>query len=276
MITNIIIEKLEEGVIPWQMPWTIDDIPRNLISNKPYRGINMMLLYHHSQFFNSPFFLTFKQIQQLNGKIIKGSKSFPIVFWKLKKYQDSQTEEKFTIPILKYYRVFNLSQVEGINPDKIPEIETNTHEFTPIEKAEQLVEFWVDSPNIKLGEPKAYYSPGFDYIGMPDQKYFHSDEEYYSTLFHELIHSTGHKSRLNRFTKNHNHTFGSDDYSKEELIAEIGSSFLCGVCDISHRTIDNSAAYINGWLRKLKNDKKLIIQASGKAQKAADYIRLNY
>ncbi len=273
MVTNLIIERLEAGVVPWQMPFKSGGaIPRNLVSKKVYRGFNFWYLLSFG--FERPFFLTFNQVKTLGGSIKKGSKSYLVVFWKLldMKNKDGSTEE---IPMLRYYRVFHVEDLEGIPEDKIPVTESHDHDFNPIEVCDRLVNSWVDAPVIRHGQTQAAYAPLRDEILMPDPKTFFEDEKYYSVLFHEMTHSTGHRKRLNRHEKFKDHRFGSRDYSQEELVAEMGAAYLCGVCGIENKTIDNSAAYIHSWLSKLKSDNKFIIQASSFAQKAVDYILEN-
>jgi antirestriction protein ArdC len=271
-VTNLIVERLEAGVVPWHMPWkTSGSIPRNLISKKSYRGFNFWYLLSFG--FERPYFLTFNQIKQLGASVKKGSKSFMVLFWKMVEYEkDGETEE---IPMLRYYRVFHIDDVEGINPDKIPENKSHDHEFDPIASCEQIIEFWCDSPVIRLNKKKACYIPSLDEVHMPNPRTFFKDEEYYSTIFHELCHATGARRRLNRHEKFSNLNFGSNDYSQEELVAEMGAAYLSGICGIENAIIDNSAAYIQGWLKKLKSDKKFIVMASGMAQKAVDYILRN-
>lgn len=269
MVTDLIIQRLEAGVIPWQMPWkTSGAMPRNLISKKAYRGFNFWYLLSFG--FENPWFLTFNQIKNLGGSIIKGSKSHQVVFFKMREYtKDGVTEE---VPMLRYYRIFHIDCVEGIDPQKIPADESHDHEFDAIGECDRLVEFWQDSPKIELGRQRACYIPLLDEVQMPNPRTFYKDESYYSTLFHELTHSTGHRSRLNRHAKFPDHRFGSKDYSQEELVAELGAAFLCGICGIQNATIDLSAAYIQSWLKKLKNDNKFFMAAASDAQKAIDYI----
>lgn len=269
MVTDLIVQRLEAGVIPWQMPWkTGGAMPRNLISKKAYRGFNFWYLLSFG--FENPWFLTFNQIKDLGGSIIKGSKSYQVVFFKMREYEkDGRTEE---IPMLRYYRIFHIDSIEGIDPAKIPTDESHDHDFDPIGECDQLVEFWEDSPSIELGKNKACYIPLLDEVQMPNPRTFYKDEQYYSVLFHEITHSTGHRKRLNRHEKYPDHRFGSKDYSQEELVAELGAAYLCGICGIENSTIDLSAAYIKSWLSKLKNDNKFFIQAASEAQKAVDYI----
>lgn len=258
IVTSRIIDQLEKGTIPWEKPW-IGSPAINYITRKPYQGINVLLLGRGGEF------LTFNQITKLKGTIKKGSKSEIIVYYQM---LDGVNEdgEITHFPLLKYYRVFHLSDVEGIE-SKIPEV---NREFTPIEDAEKVIEGYVDCPKITESNT-AWYRPSEDILGMPNREQFIGEEEYYSTLFHECIHSTLHESRLNRISTMKKIAFGSEEYSIEELIAEIGSSMLCCYCGIE-KTINNSASYIQSWLKVLKNDKNFVIQASSKAQKAYDYI----
>ncbi len=269
MVTNLIVERLNAGVVPWQMPWKSGGgIPRNLVSKKPYRGFNFWYLLSFG--FERPWFLTFNQAKELGGNIKKGSKSFLVVFWKLFDVEkDGVTEQ---VPMLRYYRVFHIDQVEGIPESKIPDTTAHDHDFNPIAACEELVERWTDSPAIEIDKEKACYIPSLDKVQMPSPRTFFVDEHYYSTLYHELIHSTGHRKRLGRHSKFPDHRFGSRDYSQEELVAEMGASYLCGLTEIENVIIDNSAAYIQSWLGKLKADKKFIVQAASDAQKAVDYI----
>ena len=174
--------------------------------------------------------------------------------------------------MLRYYRVFHIDDIKGLDENKIPKVPTHENDFDPIASCEQLIEFWHDSPLIRLNRNKACYVPSLDEVFMPNPKLFSNSEAYYSTIFHELIHSVGHRKRLNRHEKFTNLNFASNDYSQEELVAEMGAAYLCGICGIENATIDSSAAYIQGWLKKLKSDKKFIVSASGLAQKAVDYI----
>lgn len=267
-VTENIIKQLEEGTIPWQKPWK-DGLPINYITRKPYRGVNLFLLPYGGEY------LTFKQIQSLGGKIKKGTKSYMAIFFKIKEYKKDRInsnnirkEEKENIPILRYYRLFHLSDIEGI-PTKI-EIEENEH--LPIIKAQKILDKWNEEVLIKHEVNSAFYKPLDDIINLPKMEMFKKVEEYYSIAFHEIAHSTGHENRLARFLSTDSIKFGNDIYSFEELVAELGSSMMCGVVGIEETTINNSASYIAGWLKKLRNDKSLIIKASSKAQKSCDYV----
>lgn len=265
-ITERIIGLLEQGTVPWHKPWkATTGLPRNLITKKPYRGVNVFLLMSMS--YESPFWLTYHQATELGGSVRKGEKSCPVVFWKRLKIQDEESEEERRIPLLRIYHVFNASQCEGLKAvppaEVIPTVATK-----PVE----IVADMPNPPVIKHGMSQAFYSPSEDMVAMPERTRFESESRYFATLFHELVHSTGHKSRLHRSTLIESTGFGSDPYSKEELIAELGSAFLCGHAEIVDRTIDQSAAYLKGWLEKLRDDRTLIVQAAAQAQKAADFI----
>ena len=214
-----------------------------MVYRKSYRGFNFWLLLLVANEFGSPFFLTFKQVKELGGHILKGEKGFPVVFWKLLEVEEKDGSVD-QVPFLRYYTVFNLKQTGGIDESKIPQTEAYDHDFDPIGQADQLIEFWTDCPKIQQNQTHAFYSPLDDYVGMPNPRTFYKDAEYYSTLFHELIHSTGHTKRLGRHEKLVDHKFGSKDYSQEELVAEMGATYLCYMTGIQSATIDNSVGYI--------------------------------
>lgn len=268
IITQQIIDCLEEGNIPWRKPWNGEaNAPKNLITGKPYRGINAFLLACTG--FSSPYYLTFKQVQDKRDQVKEGARSFPVVFWSSISAEDRETGDEKSIPFMRYYRVFNVEQTTLPVPE-LPQVERN---FTAIEEAERIIDAMPMRPEIRTGEAKAYYVPAYDYINMPRKKLFHGDAEYYSTLFHELGHSTGHSSRLARKGVMESSYYGSHEYSKEELVAEMTAAFLCGECGIASQTISNSAAYVRGWIKALKNkdNKNLVIAAASAAQKAYDY-----
>lgn len=271
IITEQIIERLEQGEIPWRKPWAPlagPNAPRNLITNKPYRGINIFILA--GQQFSSPYWLTFRQATEKGGKIRKGEKGTTVVYWNWIEVEDKDTGEEKEIPLLRLYRVFNLEQTEGIEAPPSPAVIEKP--FTPIQEAENIISSMPKRPQILHGGNYACYYPVRDYVNMPPQKAFHREEGYYCTLFHEISHSTGHISRLGRMGVMEGTFFGSHEYSKEELVAEMAAAFLCAETGIEQATIDNSAAYIQSWLKQLKNDKSLVILAAGQAQKAVDFI----
>jgi antirestriction protein ArdC len=267
IITDRIINLLEQGTVPWHKAWSSDDrLPMNLCSGKPYRGINVFLL--HVTGYGSPYWLTLKQANERGGHIRKGEKSSIAVFWKQYEIQDKETGEKRTVPVLRFYRVFNVEQCEGID---YPKPEPRTLNFNPIEGCERIVSDMPNPPTIQHVEARAYYRRATDTVNLPARESFDNEAEYYSTAFHELTHATGHETRLGRLQKSESN-FGAGSYAKEELIAEMGAAFLCGTAGIENKTIDNSAAYIAGWLERLKNDRKLVVQSASAAHKAADYI----
>jgi len=271
IVTDRIMALLESGTIPWRKPWKGGEPPQNLISRKPYRGINIFIL--NATRFGSPYWLSFRQVQGIGAMVRKGEKAFPVVFWKMldRHSEESESEKKNRVPLLRYYNVFNIDQCDKVNPSLLPK--PVTKEFEPIEHCEKLVAAMPKPPKVVHGGGRAMYSPAEDMVTMPNAASFDSPEFYYSTLFHELTHSTGHTSRLGRPGITEPIRFGSDPYSREELVAEMGAAFLCGHCGIENRTIQESAAYIRGWLDCLRNDRKLMVHAAAQAQKAGDFIR---
>jgi len=265
-ITERIVSLLSQGTVPWHKPWQVKTgLPRNLVSQKPYRGINVFLLMAMN--YESPHWLTLRQANLLGGQIKPGEKSCPVVFWKPMKVKDKESGEERKIPFLRLYHVFNVAQCTGLK--NIPPADDSAFVQT---KPAEIVAKMPLPPAIKLGMNAAYYSPANDLIGMPDRERFDAEDNYHATLFHELVHSTGHEKRLKRAGIVERNGHGSDPYGKEELIAELGSAFLCGYAGIVDRTINHSAAYLEGWLKQLKEDKTLIVHAAAQAQKAADFI----
>lgn len=272
MVTNRIIEQLENNIIPWEKPWsgTIDGA-FNRVSKKPYSILNQMLLKYDGEY------ASFKQWKDLGGHIRKGEHSEIIVFWKMypiKEKQDDGTEIIKTIPLLKYINVFHISQVDGVEPLK----QKVTHDIEPIDKAEKILNDYWNRENITIEHvkgDKAFYSPMFDKIQLPLFEQFKSSEEYYSTAFHESVHSTMKESRCNRQEdrKGKVVSFASEEYTKEELCAEVGSAQLMNIVGIeTTKSFRNSTAYIQSWLKVLRNDNKFIVSASSKAEKAVNYI----
>lgn len=268
-ITNRIITQLEEGVIPWHKPWNgLASGAYNRISKKPYSLLNQMLLKHDGEY------ATYKQWSELGGKVRKGEKSEIVVFWKILNVEESKDGkvEKKSIPLLKYINVFHISQVDGVESKDVEPIE-----HQPIEEAEEIKNKYANREHILIEEvisDKAFYSPLRDFIQVPCKEQYEDILEFYSTLFHEMVHSTGHKDRLKRLDCTLKvASFGSEDYSKEELIAEIGSAYLMNHIGIeTSKTFKNSASYIQSWLGVLKNDNRFIVSASSKAEKAMKYI----
>jgi antirestriction protein ArdC len=267
IITNKFIEALESGIIPWRKPWKATDGPRNL-RGTAYRGVNSLLLNYEMQKHNYSrnIWMTPNQAIELRGSF-KGQKTTMVIFWKIGKAVDEKTGEEQKTFLLRYYNVLNIDQVLGVEIPADPELLP----LDPIELAEETLQNIPNCPDIKHGGNEAYYSPTFDYVQMPPMNSFKNSEAYYAVLFHELGHSTGHATRLGRFDASQDHNFGSADYSKEELVAEMTSNFICSELGI-HNDFDNSAAYIQSWITVLKNEKTWIISAASKAEKAADYI----
>lgn len=268
---------LEQGTVPWRKPWTSTAAPMNLISRKPYRGINHFLLCASG--YVSPYWLTIRQANELGGRIRKGEHGTLVVFWKisdrsqdetpLDPAEESQPRRRF---ILRYYLVWNVAQCELPQRvlDTLPKVET--HQHNPIEVAEHLIAGMPHAPKIEHTGAKAFYSPASDTVTLPPRNSFSTPENYYATAFHELTHSTGHPSRLAREAVAEVAPFGSSVYSREELVAEMGAAYLCAKAGISPAVIENQAAYIAGWLSTLRADSRLVVYAAAHAQKAIDYI----
>jgi antirestriction protein ArdC len=248
--------------------------PRNLNTGKPYHGVNVFLLAFvaHTKGYGSSYWLTFNQAKERGGNIRKGEKSTIVIFWKQHQTKDKQTGAPIKIPALRYYNVWNAEQVDGI---EIPDTVTwQPIDFHPIEEAEKIAAGYAGGPTVLYdGGQQAFYRPATDTIHMPERTRFASVEEFYSTLFHESSHSVGHSSRLDRKLDTDPKPFGSPDYGKEELIAEMSAAFLCSIAGIQPAVIGNQAAYLAGWLKQIKSDKKLVISAAGQAQRSADWIR---
>ena len=269
-ITERIINELEKGQIPWHKPWF--GSPNGAVSGatgKPYSLVNQMLLMKPGRWY------TFNQAKELGAKVRNGEKSSMVVFWKqlpIEEEKENGEKVKKMVPFLKYFNVFHESQIDGL-----PEGETliGTAHLDPIEEAEEIVTGYITRSGVKLNREdisgEAFYRPSTDSITVPSIDQYTSAAEYYSTLFHEMVHSTGHESRLNRLTSTAH--FGNEEYSKEELVAEIGAAALNNLVGIeTASSFQNSAAYVQSWLKALKNDKRLLVSASGKADKAVSLI----
>lgn len=263
IVTKKIIESLEQGVIPWRKTWN-GEAAVNWVTRKPYRGINRLLL-------DDGEYMSYKQIVENKGSVKKGAKSHIVIFWKwYEKATDDNGEMKIErLPVLRYYRVFHISDCIGI------ESKFNYSQNVPKSlSAEKVMEDYTQHHNINLktitGSKSAYYNPQEDCIVLPDIKQFESSESYYSVAFHELIHSTGNKTRLDRIRTT---AFASEEYSKEELVAEIGSAMLMNETGLNiPDTFHNSVAYINSWLSALKEDSHMVVIAAAQAQKAVELI----
>ena len=286
-VTAKIIEQMEQGIVPWQRPWEGGEGSFmgciSHVSGKPYSFLNQWLLGGRTGEW-----LTYAQIQAEGGRVKAGEKSSMVVFWKyLDKIEtvtkidedgNETTEQVISgqIPVLKSYSVFHIDQTTGITPNFENKPKPFGYEHEPIEAAEKVVTNYVNNDGLKLfveTSTRAFYRPSADEVHVPELRQYKVTEEFYSTLFHELTHSTGHAKRLNRREIAGVSFFGDENYSKEELVAEIGSAFLCQAVGIDcEKAFKNTVAYLQGWLKVLKNDKKLIVQAAAKAEAAAKYI----
>ncbi len=272
IITDRIVQQLENGVVPWHKPWKAGahGWPKNLVSKREYRGVNVFLLSCTD--YELPYWVSYKQSKQLGGHVSKGEKSTLVVFWKWYDREDLESGKAVKIPVLRYYNVFNVAQCDGLE-SKLPPVDDEPSEpFKPIDACERIVSEMPQAPSLNHGMIGAFYRHSDDSVNMPPCDRFEKPQAYYSTLFHELTHATGHEKRLKRPGIVEPSRFGSGTYSKEELVAEMGAAFLCGHAGIDNATIDSSASYIDGWLKRLKDDKRLVVHAAANAQKAADFI----
>jgi len=277
-VTDRILESLEKGTVPWRQPIRrasgSNAFPTNLASGKPYRGVNVFLLAMTAwaKGYESGYWTTLRQANAMGGQIKRGEKGSLVIFWKRIEQTDAETQETRVVQVIRHYSVFNTEQCQGIEGPNHEETDTKSPPFEPIESAEQIVSNYPRPPTIEHGGGIAVYRPRTDTVVIAKPDRFESPEAYYATLFHELAHSTGHSTRLDRGLNTQHAPFGSADYSKEELIAEMGSAFLAAHAGISPPTIEQSAAYIAGWHRVLKSDKKLLIQAAAAGQQATDHV----
>lgn len=283
IITQRIIEKLESGMIPWKKPWHSHGTPKNYLTKKPYRGINLLLL--GMSCYPAPYFLTFKQAQKLGGSVKRGSISEIVVFWQMRYYDEQSKSWKNAsqessipqgskiIPMLRYYRVFNIHDIEGIDYTFPPRAELQNDLQLDDLEAGYLPVRAIPKLTLKSHCHKACYSPRMDTIFMPSITDFKTTSGYFEVLYHELTHAVGSAERLARSGITGAVNKRSERYAKEELIAELGSCFLMNHFGFQQEaTLENSAAYIEFWLGRLRNDKKLIVEAAAEAQKATDYI----
>ena len=268
MVAQRIISELEKGIIPWHKPWSTTAGAISHCTGKPYSLLNQMLLGGQCGEY-----LTFQQAQKEGGHVRKGEKGSIIVFYKFLTSIDEETGEVTEIPYLKYITVFHTSQCEGIQPRFIAS-QPELHPIAAHEAAEAIIKDYVARSGVHLmhcSGNRAFYRPATDEVVLPLREQFSTSPEYYSTAFHELVHSTGHPSRLNRLTQNA--SFGSDVYSKEELCAELGASYLVHHIGLeTTQSFRNNAAYIDHWLKVLKEDKRFLVHAAGRADKAVRLI----
>lgn len=270
MVAESFIKEMENGKIPWKQPWFGTRLAVDHIKGKPYSLLNQLLLGEPGEY------LTFNQVKKEGGSVKKGAKAKFVVFWKFLKVETDLEDENGKkifkeVPFLRYYNVFHINQTEGIK-EKHPQGAKESN-LTPDETAQALFDEYITRERITVHKDRdnAYYRPTDDSIGLPDIKRFTDISEYYSTAFHEAIHSTGAKSRLDRLESTH---FGSDAYSKEELVAEIGSSMLLNMVGMNtEESFKNNVAYVQNWLSHLKDDVKLIVGAASKAEKAVQFLK---
>lgn len=263
-----IITLMEQGKMNWNKPWNAGLMPQNYVSKKAYKGWNVFVTMFSG--FESPYFLTFKQVQQLGGSIKKGSKGLPIIFWSKLTYTDKDDKEKQRQYLFaKDYTVFNAEQIDGIDFKTAP-----LNVLGTCEELDKALQTMPNPASIKhVTSDHAFYTPALDAITMPLKGQFKSTEEYYSTLVHEIIHSTGHSSRLNRPSLVESAGKHSDSYAYDELVAELGAAFMTAMYGIANEQIEkNSAAYLQGWVGRFKSDKEMLYNASRDAQKSIDYI----
>ena len=272
LVTDAIIRKLELGNIPWHCPWRkVHSSCISYATGKPYSMLNQMLLGGRPGEY-----ITFNQAIAVGGHVRKGERAKLVVFWKMFETVDADTGEVTEIPMLKYYNVFNIDQCEHIAPRWAITLrnEQSDSDLIPDEKADCIILDYLSRSKVKFSPQRtnsAYYSASTDEIVVPELKQYDTVPEFYSSAFHEIAHSTGHPARLNRFDGTER--FASEEYSKEELIAEIASAFMLDHCGLNtHASFENNVAYIQGWLKALRNNRKLIVTAASHAEKACKYI----
>ena len=297
MVTGYVIEGLEKNICPWIKPWTSADgilgTPTNYSTKTEYHGGNVIVLtsiqmskgYAHNKW------VTYKGAKDLGGNVKKGEKGYPVVFWKFIVKEDEgkngETKEK-KIPYLRYFQVFNIDQCEGIKMPEVPK-KKKVAKLKPIKNAEAMVKAY-DLQEKKLtikieNGNRAYFQPSTDTIVTPTMRQAvdkakesgqtanDGKQHFYSTMFHEMVHSSGTKDRCNRDGITGGNHFGGHEYSKEELVAEIGSAILCAKAGLSsERVLENTQAYCKSWAKKLKSEPKWILWAGGRAEASAKYI----
>lgn len=269
-IANRFIAALDEGKLPWTRPWTGGGAnrPHNPATGTRYRGSNLMLLslVQHLNSYTSTAWVTLKGAGTLGGRIRKGEKGTAVLFWKFIRKEDQTTGGVSSFPLAQYYTVFNADQTEGLSlPAAAPVVEV-----TPIAAAEAIITGMRNAPTIReVDGDSAHYTPATDTVTLPLRGRFRTPAGFYATAFHELVHSTGHASRLKRDLSG---AFGSGSYTQEELVAEIGAAFLAAEAGILPEVQDNSLAYAQGWSRALKDRPRAILDAASAAQKAVDCI----
>ena len=270
-ITDRIIAALERGTVPWRAPWRTHG-HRNALSGRPYRGINLLVLALTALEggFDDPRWLTYRQAVSRGGHVRRGEHGSQVVLWKWVEREDpADGEPAERYPLLRLFTVFNVAQCDGL---KLPPAD-GVEAFDPLERAEAIVAGYRDGPQVFHDADCAYYLPSRDEVHLPPREAFESAEALMGTEFHELSHSTGHHSRLARPAFEAGVApFGSESYSREELVAEFGAAFLCHEAGIDPSRLEQSAAYIASWLRALRDDRRLAVVAAAQGQRATDYI----
>lgn len=274
IIGNKIMDMVDkEGLLPWQKPFnTLSGLPRNGTTDKPYRGINFWMTALSP--YSNPYWFTYNQVKGLGGHVKQGENATPIVYWNFVnkptgEFDDQGQEIVNRIPFMRYYNVFNAEQCEGLPEKYTTPAETKKND--PIAEAQTIMDNMPMKPVINEGNA-GYYTPALDTVTLPKMDTFVNSEAYYCVAFHELAHSTGHQTRLNRKGITKFDAFGTHQYGQEELVAEFTASFLCGIAGISEKVIDNSASYIKTWKEKIKAEPTMMIYACQQAQKASDFI----
>jgi len=273
IVNDKVIAALKAGTVPWVKPWSggASGAPRNLFSKHRYRGINSILIGMAG--YTSPFWATFKQISEHGGRVMKGEHSTLVVFWSFFKPKNDPEDSKKRIPVLRYYLVFNVkNQTEGLEK-YLPAEEAKPAEPAVDESlaaAKAVVDTYMATGPAFAESDHSAYSPSADRIVMPPMASFVNGAEYYGTMFHEMVHSTGPAKRCDR-EDYANSRFGSGDYGREELVAEMGACYLCAEAGVP-ASVEQSAAYLQSWITAIKGDPMLVITAGGKASKAADFI----
>ncbi|MCA0231600.1 MAG: ssDNA-binding domain-containing protein [Bacteroidetes bacterium] len=282
-ITRTVIAQIEKGVAPWRMNWGFVEPPQNYFSGHKYRGINAFLIFLKQ--YPTPFFATFNQIIKNGGKVKKGSKAHRLYFSKSLWYdsngnQYEETDLEYLPPqtlasirrvyYIKYDMVFNMSDVEGIELRPFSTVWNENDSFLEIDN---FINVLTDKPQIQVKlSNNAYYDKVNDLVNMPLIHQFYNSADFYATAFHELVHSSGHAKRLNRATLRDFQEFGDANYSKEELIAELGACFMCNHFGIDNVDVQqNAAAYLQGWLKTLKAEPRMLWEAAADAQRAFDF-----
>lgn len=269
-VTARITAALERGTVPWRHPWRVRG-HRNAVSDRPYRGINLLLLglVALEQEYDDPRWLTYRQAERLGGHVRRGQRGTQIVLWRWIERKDADDgEASGRFPLMRFFTVFNVAQCEDLtvaDPD-------GGGEFDPLRRAEAIVAGYEGGPAVFHDADSAYYIPSKDEVHLPPRPAFRDADGFYATLFHELSHSTGHTRRLNREGYQAAVAFGSPVYSREELVAEFGAAFLCCEAGIDASRLEQSAAYIASWLKALQDDRRLAVVAAGQGQRAADRI----